>query len=147
MLKNKHVKEYLARLFSGHYALVESNVPSYPTLDARTATVAIKTADYTVLQSDLDAPTIFNNTGDAGVQVLTLPAVAKSRGKVLRATCLAAQIIRLLPQTGEIVNLNGSVVVTKYLNMAGVIGNYVEVVCDGTQWVVTHYAGVVTKEA
>jgi hypothetical protein len=147
MLQNLQVKRYLSRLINGDYALEAVTLPPYPTLDARTATVATKTADYTVTIADLEAPTIFDNAGDAGTQVLTLPAVALAKGKVIRAHALAAQIIRLDPQAGEAVNYNGSAVVSKYVNLAGVIGNYIELFCDGTQWVVTQSNGVVTKEA
>lgn len=147
MLKNLQVKTYLSRLIDGVYALNSKLIPPYPTIDARTATVTTKTADYTVTVADLDTPTIFNNTGDADTLVFTLPAVADAKGKVLRAHALAAQIMRFDPQAGEAVNYNGSAVVSKYAQLAGVIGNYIELFCDGTQWVVTQANGVVTKEA
>lgn len=147
MITNKQVKDALSKLLSGFWVFEDSIIPFYPTVNVRTATATTKTADYTVTVADLALPTIFNNTGDAGTMVLTLPAVARAKGKVIKVALTAAQIVRLLPQTGEAVNLNGSAVVTKYLNVAGVIGNYVECYCDGTQWVVTNYAGVVTKEA
>jgi len=116
-----------------------------PTINAKAATVVTKTADYTITVAQLNS--IFNNTGDTGTQVLTLPAVSLSKGKGLKVAVTAAQIIQLLPVTGEAINLNGSAVVTKYLNIAGVIGNYCDLYCDGTQWIVTSYSGVVTKEA
>lgn len=147
MINNLQVKRYLSRVADGLHALYAYIVPAYPTIDVRTATVAIKTADYTITQADLEAPTIFNNTGDAGAQTLTLPAVAASKGKVVRAHALAAQVIDLDPQAGEAVNYNGSAVVSKYVRLAGVIGNYIELYCDGTQWIVTQANGVVTKEA
>lgn len=147
MLTNLKVKEALGKLISGYWAEEDSIIAFYPTIDVRNATYTTKTADYTVTLADLAAPTIFNNTGDTGTQVLTLPAVAEAKGKVIKVALTAAQIVRLLPQTGEAINLNGSAVVTKYLNVAGVIGNFVECYCDGTQWVVTNYSGVVTKEA
>jgi len=149
MLKNLEVKNFLSRLIDGTYALEANDelMPAYPTIDPRTATVTTKTADYTITVSDLESPTIFNNSGDAGTQVLTLPAVADAKGKVVRAHALAAQIIRLDPQTGEAVNYNGSATVSKYVQLAGTIGNYIELFCDGTQWVVTQANGVVTKEA
>lgn len=131
----------------GYFINITSTMPSYPTLDPRVATVSTKTADYTVTQADLNEPTIFNNSGDAGTQTLTLPAVAASKGKVVRAHALAAQIIRLAPQTGEKINYCGSAVASKYVQLAGVIGNYIELFCDGSQWVVTQANGVVTKEA
>lgn len=131
----------------GDYVSQTSTIPQYPTIDVRNATYTTKTADYTVTVADLQAPTIFNNTGDTGTMVLTLPAVARAKGLVIKVALTAAQIVRLLPQTGEAVNLDGSAVVTKYLNVAGVIGNFVECFCDGSQWIVTNYSGVVTKEA
>lgn len=147
MLKNLDVKKYLSRLMSGVYMDVTSTVPAYPTLDPRLATVSTKTADYTVTQADLNEPTIFNNEGDAGTQTLSLPAVAASKGKVVRAHALAAQIIRLDPNGSEKINYNGSAVAGKYVQLAGVIGNFIELFCDGSQWVVTQANGVVTKEA
>ena len=147
MITNKQVKDSLAKLISGSWILEKSTIPFVPTIDVVNATYTTKTADYTVTVADLALPTVFNNTGDTGTQVLTLPAVAEAEGKVIKVALTAAQIVRLLPQTGEAINLNGSAVVTKYLNVAGVIGNFVECFCDGTQWVVSNYAGVVTKEA
>lgn len=147
MLKNLQVKEFLSRLIDGLYINESSIIPSYPTIDPRTATVATKTADYTVTVADLSTPTIFNNAGDDGTQTLTLPSVALSRGKVIRAHALAAQIIRIDPAGTEAVNYNGSAVAGKYVQLAGVIGNYIELFCDGTQWIVTQANGVVTKES
>lgn len=125
------------------YQLLDN--PVYPMVNPRAAAAVTKTADYTLTLADLNK--VFNNTGDDGTQVLTLPSVKAAKGKALRVHCLAAQVIRLLPQTGEAVSLHGSAVVTKYLNVAGVIGNYCDVYCDGVQWIVTGYSGVVTKEA
>jgi hypothetical protein len=119
--------------------------PLYPQVNVRTATVTAKTTDYTVVVSDLNK--VFTNAAAGGTVVFTLPSVAGNAGKALKFHSLAAQIIRLLPATGQAVNLHGSAVVTKYLNVAAVIGNYVDVYCDGYQWIVTGYAGVVTKEA
>lgn len=147
MLTNFRVKELLSRLVSGDYQDFAKTIPFYPTISPRTATVATKTADYTVTQADLDAPTVFNNTGDTGTQTLTLPAVADSKGKVIAVSVTAAQIVRLDPQTGEAVNYFGSAVVSKYVQVAGVIGNYIELFCDGSQWIVTKGNGVITKEA
>ena len=59
----------------------------------------------------------------------------------------AAFLVRLLPQTGEAICLAGSNVVTKYLNIAALVGNYVDVFCDGEKYLVQDYSGVVTKEA
>lgn len=144
MISNLQVKTFIDRLAGGLF-LSSTKSAFYPKVDPRVATVTTKTADYTIKASELDS--IFDNTGDAGTMVLTLPAVKDSVGKCLTVNILAAQIVRLLPVTGEAVNLNGSAVVTKYLNIAGVIGNYADLFCDGKQWIVTGYSGVVTKEA
>lgn len=131
----------------GLYATEKSTIPCYPTMDVRRATVVAKTSNYTVTMTDLAKPTIVNNTGAVANVSLTLPKAKLAKGKVLRAHALAAQTIRLVPQTGEAVNYNGSAIVTKYCQLAGVIGNYIEAFSDGTQWVVTHGNGVITKEA
>ena len=110
-----------------------------------TATAKACTGDTTLTTADLGK--IVTNTGASGTVVVTLPAANTCREATLRFHLFAAQILRVLPQTGEAVCLNTSNVVTKYLNITGVIGNYCELYCDGTQWIVTHYSGVVTKEA
>jgi hypothetical protein len=147
MINNLQVKNFLSRLSGGSYITEKSTIAFYPTMSVRKATVVTKTADYTVTVTDLNKPTIFNNSGDSNNMVVTLPSVASAKGKVLRLHALAAQTMQVLPQTGEIVNYNGSVVVTKYCQLAGTIGNYIELFCDGYQWVVTQANGVVTKEA
>lgn len=146
MLTNFQVKEFLSRVTGGAYQLINATIGFYPVTKKRRGTVVAKTADYTVTLTDLKVPTIINNTAAGGTIVLTLPSVALANGYALLVNVLAAQIIRLLPQTGEIVNYNGSVVVTKYCQVAGVIGNYVELFCDGVQWIVVNANGVVTKE-
>lgn len=147
MLKNLHVKQFLNRGLSESDIRSTSTRPAYPTIDPRTATVITKTANYTITQADLDAPTIFNNAGASGNLVYTLPAVSLSKGKVVRIHALAAQTQQADPQAGEAVNYNGSAVVSKYAQLAGVIGNFMELYCDGTQWIITNANGVVTKEA
>lgn len=147
MITNLLVKNFLARLMGGKYLLAVATIFGYPTIDVRRATVVSKTSAYTVTQSDLDDPTIINNTGASGDVAITLPGVAVSAGKVLRVYATAAQTISLTPATGEAVNYNGNAVVSKYCRVAGVIGNYAEVFSDGFQWIVTKGNGVITKEA
>lgn len=145
MLKNLEVKRFLSRVADGYHALLSYIVPAYPTIDLRTATVTAKTSDYTVTDADLKTPTIFTNEGDNGAIVFTLPAVADSKGKVVRFHALAAQTIRIDPQDGEIVNYNGDATHTEDATLAGVIGNYMEAYCDGVQWIITRSSGVITK--
>lgn len=147
MITNLLVKNFLSRLMGGFWLTVTGTIPSYPTIDRRLATVLTKTAAYTVTLTDLNAPTIINNTGDADDLPLTLPTAADARGKVLRVALLAAQTVSLTPVTGDIINYNGSAVASKYCRVAGVIGNFIEVFSDGVQWVVTQGNGVITKEA
>ncbi len=87
------------------------------------------------------------NTGSAATAVLTLLAAKDCAGCAMRFYQTVAQITRLLPQTGEAICLNGNVVVTKYLNIPAVIGNFVEVYSDGARWHAINYSGVITKEA
>jgi hypothetical protein len=112
-------------------------------VNPRTATVTAKTSDFTITAMDQ----IYTNAAAGGTVVFTLPTVVGNAGRSLKFHVLAAQIVRLLPVTGQAVNLHGSAVVTKYLNIAAVIGNYADVYCDGYQWIVTQCDGVVTKEA
>lgn len=128
---------------------VRSSVSKYlfyvPMVLSPDATVTAKTADATLTTSDLN--TILTNSGASGTVVLTLPAANTCREGMIRFTCLAAQILRVDPSGTEKIYLNGSGVAGKYLNIAAVIGNYAEIYCDGTNWYVTTYSGVVTKEA
>lgn len=94
-----------------------------------------------------DLGKIHTNTGSSGTVVLTLPAVSGLAGSHVKVAVTAAQIIQVMPQTGEKIYLNGSGVATKYLNIAAVVGNFADLYCDGTDWMVLNYAGVVTKEA
>jgi len=114
---------------------------------AGNATVVAKgSTDTTILAAEISGMNV-TNTGAGATVSLTLPTAASMIGQSFRVMQLVAQITQLLPQTGEAICLNGDAVVSKYLNIAAVIGNYVDVYCDGTRYHVTGYSGVVTKEA
>jgi hypothetical protein len=119
-------------------------IPEPPIHAADTAVLA-KTADYTLTVADLAK--IITNTGDLDALVLTLPAAADAAGLTLHVQLLAAQTVELLPVTGEKVFLGGDGVASKYLLIAGVIGNYAMVYSNGVSWLVFDYSGVLTKEA
>lgn len=119
-------------------------VPVPPVVDPKT-TVTAKTGDATLTVAELR--TIITNTGAAGTVVLTLPAASAAAGLTFKVQVTAAQIVRVLPATGEKVFLGGSGVASKYLQIAGVIGNYADIYCDGVDWLVLNYSGVLTKEA
>lgn len=119
-------------------ATIAMFLPANATVNAKTTTGSLTTSD---LGKNI------TNTGAAGTIQLTLPAVASCAGLCARVYVTVAQIIQILPATGEAIALGGSAVVTKYLNIAAVIGNYCDFFCDGSVWHVTGYSGVVTKEA
>lgn len=116
-----------------------------PSVSPKLGTVTARTADATLTAAAFDA--ITTNTGDTDAMVLTLPTAASVANKALRVALLAAQTVTLTPVSGEKIYLNGSGVASKYLLIAGVIGNFVEIYSDGTDYMVTNYSGVVSKEA
>jgi hypothetical protein len=116
-----------------------------PPLVAPDASVTAKTTTGNLAIADYGVN--LTNTGAGGTIVLTLLAAAAAAGMSLRVYVTVAQIVRLLPQTGEKIYLGGSGTATKYLNIAAVIGNFVDVYCDGEKYLVQGYSGVVTKEA
>lgn len=87
------------------------------------------------------------NTGAGGAIVLTLLAAATAGVTKFRIYVTVAQDVTLTPQAGEKIYLAGSGVASKYLLIKGVIGNYCDVYCNGTDYFVTGWSGVVTKEA
>jgi hypothetical protein len=108
------------------------------TVTAKTSTGNLAIADYGVN---------LTNTGAGAAIVLTLLAAALAAGMPLRLYITAAYTVTLTPQTGEKIYLAGSGVASKYLLVAGVIGNYVDLFCDGEKYLVQGYSGVITKEA
>lgn len=104
-----------------------------------------KASTASLTTSDLD--TNITNTGAAGTVTLTLPTVATSKNKSIFYYATVAQITQFDPNGTEAVYLAGSGVAGKYVQVAGVIGNYLNLYCDGTQWLVLGFSGVVTKEA
>jgi hypothetical protein len=94
-----------------------------------------------------EASGIVTNTGASGTIVLTLPASAIMAGVCMKVQITVAQVVRIDPAGTEGLFLGGSGVAGKYLNIAAVIGNYADLYCDGSRWIVTGYSGVLTKEA
>ncbi len=121
-----------------------TNGSLYPIVNPSATPVAY-TGDATLVAADLNKNV--TNTGSSGTVVLSLPSAAGLTGSTLHVEVTAAQIVRLLPVSGQAIALGGSAVVTKYLNIAAVIGNMVDVYCDGTRWLVVNRDGVITKEA
>lgn len=109
------------------------------------ATVSAEAATATLDVSDFGK--IITNTGATDAIVLTLPAAADVAGKGIKVQLTVAKIVQLKPATGEKIYLGGSWVASKYLDIAWVIGNYADVYSDGTDYIVTAYSWVLTKEA
>lgn len=121
-----------------NFDVVVSSLDTNTTVKANAATADMNAYDFEKNNT---------NTGASGTVVLTLPAASSLEGKKTRIQITVAQDVRLTPQTGEKIYLGGDGVASKYLNIAGVIGNYAEVYCDGTSFYVTGYSGVLTKES
>lgn len=121
-----------------------TNGTLYPIVAPSVAPTAYA-ADTTLVAANLN--TNVTNTGASGTITLTLPAVSGLTGYVLHVELTVAQIVRIDPAGTEKIYLGGSGVAGKYANIAGVIGNMVDIYCDGTQWLIVGRDGVVTKEA
>jgi hypothetical protein len=87
------------------------------------------------------------NTGAGGAITITLPAAATMIGMSFRIQLTVAQNVVLNPAAADYVALGGNDVVNKDVTIAGVIGNYADIYCDGTGYNVIGYSGVLTKEA
>lgn len=116
-----------------------------PYVPANAAVTAKNATDTTVAVAEWSGLNV-TNTGASGTIALTLPTAATMIGVATRVQITVAQIVQILPQTGEKIFLGGSGVASKYLAIAGVVGNYCDIYCDGTDFLVTGYSGVVTKE-
>lgn len=108
------------------------------TVEANAASATLTVANFGKIQT---------NTGAGAGIVLTLPPASTVAGCSIKVQLTAAQTVTLTPATGEKVYVGGSGVASKYALIAGVIGNFADVFCDGVDYVVTNYNGVVTKEA
>ena len=123
---------------STNFSAVVDDIMVNTTVKANAATADMK--DYDFAKNN-------TNTGAGGTVVLTLPAASKCKEQKMKVYITVAQTLRLTPQTGEKIYLAGSGTATKYLNIAGTIGSYCVVYCDGQSFYVTDYSGVLTKEA
>ncbi len=116
----------------------------YPVV-APNAAVAAKAASANLAATDLGKN--ITNTGAGGTITLTQTAAATVAGTCFRVQVTAAQIVRIAPTATGKVFLGGNGAANKYLEIAGVIGNYADIYCDGTDYFVVGYSGVLTKQA
>jgi hypothetical protein len=120
-----------------NFDVVVSSLDTNTTVKANASTATMKDYDFSKNNT---------NTGAGAEIVLTLPAASSLKGQKTRIQVTVAQVVKLLPATGEKIYLGGDGVASKYLQIAGTIGNYAELYCDGTSFYVTGYSGVLTKE-
>lgn len=123
---------------AGYDKPAPQRVSAKATVEANAASATLTAANFGKIQT---------NTGASANVALTLPAASAVAGLAVRAAVLAAQTMQFVPPTGGKIFLNGSGVADKYVQIAGVIGNFLEVYSDGVDFVVTGYAGVATKQA
>ena len=116
-----------------------------PPFVAPNATVVAKAEDDTLDIDDFGKN--LTNTGAIDAVDLTLPAASVVAGESTRIQLTVAQIVNVLPASGESIYLGGSGTADEYLAIAGVIGNYAELYSDGESYHVTKYSGVLTKES
>ena len=116
-------------------------------VDSLMTNTTVKANAATATMKDYDFEKNNTNTGAGGAVVLTLPSAASLKDKKTRIQLTVAQDVTLTPASGEKIYLGGSGTASKYLLIAGVIGNYAEIFCDGAAFYVTAYSGVLTKEA
>ena len=126
------------------YIVSLANGSVYPKV-APDAAVVAKTASGYITATNFGKN--ITNTGASATIQLTLPAASGYTGKIFRIQITAAFAVQLVPQTGESIYLGGDGVASKYLDIAGVIGNYADIYCDGSSYFVVGYSGVLTKEA
>ncbi len=117
-------------------------VPEPPLVPAN-ATVVAKDANDTLDVTDF-AKNI-TNTGASGSIDLTLPAAEDVAGMSAHIQLTAAQDVVVIPATGESIYLGGSGTVDEKATIAGVIGNYADIYCDGERYHIFDYSGVITK--
>jgi hypothetical protein len=132
---------------NGSFAQNVATLPGgyvYPVV-APNATVVAKATNANLAAADLGKN--ITNTGASGTIALTQTAAATVAGTCFRIQLTVAEIVRLTPTATGKVFLGGSGVANKYLEIAGVIGNYADIYCDGTDYHVVGYSGVLTKQA
>ena len=132
MIKNRNIAE------DAKIAVSKIDFLANGTVNAKTATATLDRDDFN---------TVITNTGAQWTIVLTLPAASVVKGKILKVQLTVAQIVSLSPIATDAIYLGWDGVDDKDLSIAGVIGNYVDIVSNGTDYLVTSYSGVATKEA
>ena len=99
----------------------------------------------TLAASELDG--IITNTGTTNVLAITLPAASSSDTKALKVQVTVASNVIVVPATGDKIYLGSSGTANATLVIPSTVGNYADLYCDGSNWLVVGYAGALTKSA
>jgi hypothetical protein len=118
------------------------HIPEPPLVPAN-ATIVAHSADATLTVASFAC--IHTNTGAGASKALTLPAAASAAGMSIKIQITAAWPLVLTPATGEAIYLGGDGVADSTCTIAGVVGNYADVYCNGERYLVIDYNGVLTK--
>ena len=99
----------------------------------------------TLVAGDLNA--ITTNTGTTNILVLALPSATLDGvdNKALKVQMTGASNIAVVPASGESIYLGGSGAANSNLIIPNTSGNYADLYCDGSQWMVVGYSGALTK--
>lgn len=100
--------------------------------------VAAKTANYTLLLSDLNN-CLFTNRGAAGAVTFTLPTVtAAMSGSYVTFVAVANQNMIVAGSAGELVTFNDAAANSVAFQTGGeIIGGRFDAFCDGTSWIIS----------
>jgi len=123
---------------SGYMVPEPPLVPANATVVAHANAVTLTVASFALIHT---------NTGAIASKEWTLPAAKDAAGMSIKVQITAAQDVVLVPASGEQIFLGGGGVADEKLTIAGVIGNYADVYCDGERYHVFDYNGVLTKAA
>jgi hypothetical protein len=100
---------------------------------------------YTVVAANCSGLTIFTNTGASGETQFNLPAGAN--GYVVRAVVTAAQYLKLDANGTETIRYLATQSAAGGYVRSNVVGNTIELVWSGTEWVITGIGGAWTYDS
>jgi hypothetical protein len=123
-------------------ALGSAGNPLLPFVAPDTTPVAKTGVSGTIILAISDMNGIITNTGTTNVLALTLPTAATSDTKCFSAVVLTAFQVTVVPATGDKIYLKGSGTTNATLILANTIGNYADLYCDGSNWLVVDGQGL-----
>ena len=100
---------------------------------------------YSAAAADLDGQAVFTNTGATGQTIIQLPAGAD--GYKFRGVVTAAQYLQIKANGTETIRFLGTQTAAGGYIRSNVIGNIVDGVWTGTEWVITGIGGAWTYDS